>query len=517
MEQLRRKTTIFLMLVSLVMGWPHLSFGQSDGSYHTRLSEGIARLNQNDLGVALRHFTAALDEDPNGVEAHYYLGVTHARAMRNAKAETHFLKALSVDRTFIPAQFDLGVLYFQIRKDEPAMKAFKVVEAIDPGRARVHYYQGLILRRNGKAREADAKLKKAVKLDPDLGVVVSFQSGVAQYEAGALDSAKSEFQQALDLAPKGEYAGPALDFIKKIESESGDDKKPWRIITSFGFQYDDNVVLDPGGVSLPPGITQKDDVLGVFYLKGRYEWLKRNLWRGALEYRFFQNLHTEGGLDDLNIQDHQLILSGRRQVGQHELSLAYEFQYVTLGGDGYMIRHEIGPRFAMKHQENRFSEFIYAYGNKDFDDIQPLFSGNSDRDVDAHRLAVNHIVLFGEKGHYFAGYQYEMEDAGSNPAEDDWGYHGHRINFGFTLPPWKTLIFSFEGELVRRDYKDPNESAVPKVKREDDDVLFIGMVSKPLTEMMTLSGQYLFQNNSSNVPVYDYQRNIVGLIVTASF
>ncbi len=504
------------LIAAFVLTLPAVSMAQIKGPYYDQLSAGVTQLNQNNLKAALTQFKSAIQENENGIEAHYYLGVVQARENRDHEAEIHFLKALSLDRTFIPARFDLGVLYFQIRKDKSAMEAFDIVEAVDPGRARVHYYQGLILRRNGNLKEAEAKLKTAVRLDPELAVSVSFQSGVAFYEAGAVESAKGEFQQVLDLAPQSEYSGPASDFIKKIESESVH-KKPWKILTSFGLQYDDNVVLDPGGSTLPFGITQKDDLIGVFYLQGSYDWLKKNLWSSTIEYRFFQNLHAESTLDHFNIQDHQFILTGRRALGANELSLVYEFQYVTLGGDTYLMRHEIGPRFAIKHNEKHFSELIYSYGNKNFDNISPLFTSNSDRDVNAHRLAINHIVLFGEKGHFFGGYQYEVDNAGSSATENDWGYYGHRVNLGLTLPPWKTLVFSLETDFVRRNYSDVNGPSPTGVKREDDDVLFIGMLSKPVTEKVTISAQYLFQNNNSNVPVYDYQRNIVGLIMTAEF
>ncbi len=507
---------LFFLTVLFIFSMPAVLKAEVNGPYYDFLSTGVAQLNRNNLDAALEQFESAIAQDNNGVEAHYYLGVVQARSNRDREAEAQFKKALSIDRTFIPARFDLGVLYFQIRKDEDAMKALQIVESVDPGRARVHYYQGLILRRNGKPKEADLKLQKAVQLDPDLATLVSFQTGISEYEAGAADSAKVKFQEVLALEPQGEFSGPAQDFIRLIESESVD-KKPWKILTSFGFQYDDNVVLDPGGGAVSSGITDKDDFLGVFYLKGQYDWLKKDQWSSTIEYRFFQNVHFESNLDDFNIQDHQLILTGRRQIGVHELSLVYEFQYVSLGGDSYLKHHGIGPRFAVKHENNHYSEFVYRYGHKSFENIEPLFAGNTNRDADIHQFGANHIVLFGDKGHFFGGYQFEIEDAGNSADEDDWSYYGHRINLGLTLPSWKTLVFSFETDLVRRDYTDLNSAATPQVEREDNDFLFIGMVSRSMTEILTLSAQYLYQNNHSNVPVYDYQRSIFGVFVSAEF
>ena len=109
-----------------------------------------------------------------------------------------------------------------------------------------------------------------------------------------------------------------------------------------------------------------------------------------------------------------------------------------------------------------------------------------------------------------------MEDAGSGAREDDWSFTGHRIRAGVVLPPWRGITASLEAFAVRRDYDNINEQP-PGKKREDDDLLFIAVLSHPLTERTTLSAQYLYQKNNSNIPVFEYKRNIVGLVLTAAY
>ncbi|VAX26375.1 hypothetical protein MNBD_NITROSPIRAE01-971, partial [hydrothermal vent metagenome] len=420
-----------------------------------------------------------------------------------------------LDRTFLPARMDLGVLYYQIGKDQEAMESFKIVEQIDPGRARVHYYQGLILRRTGSAAASQAKLEKAVSLDASLAGAIRFQSAIFHYEAGALDSAKAAFQAVLDLSPNRELTESARGFINKIDTEAPEEK-PWGFSMSLGLQYDDNVVLDSGNATLPGGIKEKDGFVGVAYLQGTYEWFKKDLWRSDVQYSFYQNIQFESALKDFNIQDQHLSLSATRQFGMNEAGLIYTFQYATLGGEDYMSGHSVGPTFLWGHSEANFTEIDYRYGMKDFKDISPLFTANGDRDVDTHQLGFSHTHLFGEKGKLYGGYRFEKEDAGSSPAEDDWTYVGHEIKTGLVLPSWHQLFFSLEASLTRRDYSNANQFGGGN-KREDDDLLFVAVLSRPMTEHTHISAQYLYQQNDSNVAVYDYDRSIVGLVVTASY
>jgi len=493
---------------------PFSSFAESDASYDERLSKGIVQLNQKNLGGALANFKAAIASDPKGVEAHYYLGVTQARANRDKVAQGHFMKALEIDHTFLPARMDLGVLFYQTGKDQKAMEAFKVVEQIDPGRARVHYYQGLILRRNGNGTASRAKLEKAVSLDPRLKGAIRFQAAVAHYEAGALDSAKAAFQDVLSLGPDRELAESARGFINKIET-AADGDKPWEFSVSLGVQYDDNVKLDSGNATLS-GI-KEDDFVGVVYFQGKYEWFKKDHLRSDVQYSFYQNQHFESALDDFNIQDQHLSLSGFHQFGMNEVGLIYTFQYAALDYETYMMGHSIGPKLLLGHSELHFTELNYRYGKKDFDNVN-RFTFNDKRDVDMHHVGLSHTLLFGEKGKFYMAYGFEKEDAGSSAAEDDWTYDGHEIKLGLVLPHWQQWILSLEASGTQRDYSNLNEADPSnRVKRKDDDLLFVAVLSRPLSEHTHLSAQYLYQQNDSNIGVYDYDRNIVGLVVTAAF
>lgn len=484
--------------------------------YHARLSDGVTRLNESDLGGAMRQFEQALARNPQGVEAHYYLGITDARAGRKGEGIARFQKALSIDRTFVPAHFDLGVLHYQNREDESALKSFETVEKIDPARAKVHYYQGLILQRQGKTKEAAAKMERALALDPDLALEANFQTGVASYQAGDFVLARRAFQNVMTLSPESEAAQAAVEFLDRIDLQESR-RKRWELTLSTGVQYDDNVILEPArGPSAGQSITDEEDLVGLVYLRGRYQWLNRPEWSGRTEYSFYQNFHLDDLLRNFNVQNHHFILNGGRRFGRSELILQYELQYASLGGDPFLLRQAFGPRFILPASKRHLTEFSYQIGAKRFDDIERLFPNNSERDVRTHKAGFTHYALFESKGNVHGGYYFEREIAGDLPNEDDWTFSGHRIAAGFALPPWKKLTLAADVEYILRRFDHENQQP-PASKRNDRELLLIATLSREFGKHLDLSLQYLHQQNNSNIPLFEYNRNIYGVIATVKF
>lgn len=485
--------------------------------YHDLLSAGIVRLNQNDLGGAMKHFKQALDVNLQGVEAFYYIGVTQARAGQIGEAENSFKEALARDAAFVPAHFDLGVIYYQQDKDDEAIKAFDLVQQVDPGRARVYYYQGLILRRMGKPKEAAAKMEKAASLDPEIALEANYHAGSAYFEAGEMGPARKSFQNVLTFLPEGETAQSAGDYLERIDQQARH-RKRWDLAFSAGLQYDDNVVLEPSR-TIPSSlqtITEESDLLALMFLRGRYHWLNTPEWTGRAEYSFYQNLHKDDLLNDFNIQSHHVIVNAGRRFGAAEILLQYEWQFATLGGDRYLLRQNVGPRLILQETQRNVTEFLYQFGSKNFDDIEPLFPDNSDRDVQTHKAGFTHYFVFRPKANIHVGYSFEKEEAGDRPAEDDWTFNGHRFSAGVVLPPWNKITFAADTEYVIRRFDAQNQQP-PGTKREDDEWLAIITLSRAITRNVDFALQYLHQQNDSNIPLFEYKRNIYGGIVTARF
>ncbi len=508
---MKRGALAGIVLSIVCLGLHGISSAQDTPTYASLISAGIKKLGQEDLDSAMSLFQKALDADPKGVEALYYIGVTHARAGRIDSAEGAFQQALAEDPTFIPAYFELGVLYYVTERDDKALAAFQVVVKKDPQRARVYYYEGLILRRNGREGEAAEKLEKAASLDPDLAVEASYRAGEAYYRSGELKSARRMFRSVVALAPDSEAGRFANEFLARTE------EKRWYVILSAGMQYDTNVLLESSqGPVAASSVTNQRDYAGVFYLRGGYRWLDTPKWLGRAQYSFYQNLHTKENLSDFNIRDQHVNLEAGRKFGRFELRLQYEVQFTTLGGDKYLLKNSAGVRLPLQESNANLTELSYWYGYTNFYDIAPLFPNNSDRDARLQQVGARHNWVFGDSGNLHGGYLLEINRAGDTPVQDDWSFDGHHITVGTVLPPWKRLVFSADLEYVIFRFREPNEQS-PGGTRDDSGPIFIFSVLRSLGSRFDLSIQYLYQQNNSNISVYDYRRAIYGLIGTGRF
>jgi hypothetical protein len=124
-----------------------------------------------------------------------------------------------------------------------------------------------------------------------------------------------------------------------------------------------------------------------------------------------------------------------------------------------------------------------------------------------------HYLRFQADRHYIrAGYQFDWEAAeGSN-----WDYLGHRALLGaqYTLP-WWDLRLRYDFDVHFRDYRNRNTLqptlSPDTIHRIDRDMNHQVSLSKDLPYNMTVSLEYLFNRNYSNLAIYNYARNVVSL------
>jgi hypothetical protein len=130
-----------------------------------------------------------------------------------------------------------------------------------------------------------------------------------------------------------------------------------------------------------------------------------------------------------------------------------------------------------------------------------------------------HFLMFEEGRHYVKlGYQYDFESAeGAN-----WDYSGHRLLAGgqYTLP-WWDIRLRYDLDLHWRFYKNKHSlipvTATGTVRRRDWEPLHLITVAKDFLTDFTVSLEYLFDNNKSNLAPFEYKRHIVTTSLTWRF
>lgn len=161
---------------------------------NTALAEGTRLLDENDTEGAIAAFKQAVAMNPDLAEAHYKLGVAYAlqemqmeqtgeaiplettgegkKKSSKLRSELAFEKAVEAYEKWLKgnpkddvAHFYLGRTYSKLLKDEEAEKQFEEAVELKPEDTEYQTELGAVLIKLAKYREAIPSLKKAIELD----------------------------------------------------------------------------------------------------------------------------------------------------------------------------------------------------------------------------------------------------------------------------------------------------------------------------------------------------------------
>jgi tetratricopeptide (TPR) repeat protein len=142
-----------------------LALDPQDAPAHSNRGVVLADLGRKD--EALAAYDRALELDPNLVQAHSNRGVVLADFGRKAEALAAYDRALALDPSLVQAHYNRGNVLDDLGRKDEAEEAYRSAIRLapeDPG-----MYAGLILllRLQGRAREALPLAEKRLSLDPE--------------------------------------------------------------------------------------------------------------------------------------------------------------------------------------------------------------------------------------------------------------------------------------------------------------------------------------------------------------
>lgn len=390
-----------------------------------------------------------------------------------------------------------------------AEEAFRSALKESPDDYKATLYLGIALNKKGE-KEAQSYLKRALVMNPQ-EPKVNLQLGIYYYDRSVYPEAKDYFENTVGIAPNTEYSAEARAYLEKINKTPVEKPKPWRVDAAAGMQYDSNVILGPDNQPTPEGISGKSDWRGVLFLKGQYDLLTSDRFRGTVSYSVYQSLHTR--LSDFNItQQVGGVDAIYRLSGVVALKGAYSFEYVLVGGDEYDYAHTFTPAVVFNYGKGFSTTFHYAYSNTHFSNGH-FFEDNSDRTGFNHSGGITQFMPLTDFLDVKVGYVFDKD----NTRKDFWDYTGNKVFANLTF--WLPQGFSADlyGEYYHKSYF---EGVFPgtQVLREDDVNTYSVTLTKKLNETFSVVlGEYYVRNNSNLVDIFDYDRSITSVFIMARF
>ena len=306
---------------------------------------------------------------------------------------------------------------------------------------------------------------------------------------------------AMTLAVPGATRG-GDEAAPELQAPGG---KRWSLYAATGLQYDSNVALDPSGTQLPGSPANPADGAVTLGAGGRYDLLDSARWQASLEYDFYQTLHFQ--LEDFNLRSNRVGGSaGYSLTPTVWTGFQAGYQHYALGDHGYSGAPFVTPFVSLTQGDWGLTQLVYQHAQVTY--LSPPFEDVRDGPTDTAGLS--QTVYWGST-YFTLGYEFGSErPTRRSPAANDFRERYNQVSTGVGFSPgWRTTVdvtYLFRYE----NYTEPNTAAAPlETHRKDTVSQFSVSLRRPITTYLSVGLAYYGTVDNSNIPIYQYRRNIV--------
>jgi tetratricopeptide (TPR) repeat protein len=202
------------------------------------LNQGVAAFKDGNYSLAAELFQQAVAADPNGLNAHLYLGTTYmsmwipgAVSPENAAmarlADTEFKRTLELDSNNTTAIASLASLAYNSHQLDEAMDWYKRLAAIDPANKEASYSMGVIAWAKWYPALMAARVSVGMKPE-DPGPLPEPSRGELKAKYSSLiEEGMANLDRALLLDPHYDDAMAYMNLLIRERGDLRDTKEEW--------------------------------------------------------------------------------------------------------------------------------------------------------------------------------------------------------------------------------------------------------------------------------------------------
>jgi tetratricopeptide (TPR) repeat protein len=180
---------------------------------YLRYGRAILLANSGQLPEAIREFQNVLKEDPQNVQAHFYLAVCHYRSHHLDEAVDALNATLAAGKNYPPAEELLGSIWLLKKDYARARQQFTHLASVAPANYGAHYNLGILAMQEGHAEEALRELQAASRADPSAAQAHAALGSLYQ-SRGDPARARDEFERAIALNPDDQASRRSLEQLR---------------------------------------------------------------------------------------------------------------------------------------------------------------------------------------------------------------------------------------------------------------------------------------------------------------
>lgn len=452
--------------------------------------------------------------EPDVARAALLEGECAIREHRYAEAISPLEDARRLDPSLTQATVDLGIAHFHLGDFDSAGVELAEAVRVQPDSAEAQLYYGLVLLETADAARAAAALEQARALDPaHLDPAASYYAGRAWQVAQEREKAETSLDRVIEEHPNTPWA---LEAERALEGTRSRYRRRgvWARF-SAGMEYDSNVTLRSGGVVLPSDISDKDDGLGAWYARGGVELFRNATWATGITTGYYGNAHLDLTEFDTHFPSVSVWLD-RLLTETTYLRVEPDFGYAWVDNDDFLLVSGVTPSLHHSYEKAGIGRafFRFAYRDYKFKKVSPA----------QNRDGFNYIGGYDHA--WFPTDRIELRGGlGAGHFDSDQGeytYTGPWVRVGGNAKlPWELAFdvdFLYEHQFYANRSAFSPASSIPPGRKRDDDVFLLWVVlERSITDHLKVEARYRYQDDSSNIPVFDYKRHIVGGFLTVEF
>ncbi|HUI26061.1 MAG TPA: tetratricopeptide repeat protein [Candidatus Kryptonia bacterium] len=482
-------------------------------------ARGLVPFHNGRWDDAYRLFDQAVKADAKDAVALYYRGLTAARRGQPNLAIPDLEQAAQLRPQLPHLALDLGVAYFDAGQYATAIPWLERARETAADRFPAAFFLGLTHYRLNDFAKAGPYLAEAEK-DPELRTVAHYYAGLVLLRQGRESEGRTELSQASQGRPDSETTRAAQGYLSGAAAVQRPPAPPgtpyakrWSVYGDVKFEYDSNVAIAPdnSGLRQSLGIAGAGDGRAVIGFGGAYKFLDSDVGHLTGSYDFYQSMHFQ--LHQFDLQGHRVQLEGARDVGPVQLGLGGTYDFYALNYQSFFQDVLVTPWVALPEGEATTTQAYYTFRGRDF------FRNPFDPARDSHDNAggIRQYGLLGSADRVFSvGYQFDADDPISQSG-DDFQYKGNQFDFDVQMPIANLARGEFSYLFRLEDYQFPNSRTSFTKRRHDNEHQIIVACARDLTDYLELNLAFLADLNNSNIPDFEYNREIISIGIRAHY
>lgn len=461
---------------------------------------GVFAYEDGDYEGAEMNLQKALALSPDNPFYNHYMGRIYLKMERYQEAEEYLNKAWNVNPDIPGLPYDRAFLKFKSADYSSAADLFSEIVKEDPSNVLAHYYAGICLYKQKNYRRALTYFINAAQKSPTIKDNGWYYAGICHVKLGHFTQAVEKFEYVRDHAESAslrEYAIKWLQATEKLKKA----RKPYSLYAKLAYKYNDNVRLEPLDEDV---YADEDDFVTVGSFSGRYNIINRHDYTMGVGYNHYQTWHSK--LENYDLRGSIFNLYGKYTTHPFTLMLSYFPTYYWVESDKYLMRHHVKPEVMWNVNKDLVMRFSYSYYNNDY------FQDDT-KDGHTNEVFLNaYYNIKDKKGYLFGGIGYE-DNSASHP---DQYYVQLKTKLGISLNLPYDLTLKLTAKYYDQDYD--NVDSFYGIKRED--AKYYGAISlcrNIFYEWLSISGEFIYTKNDSNIPDREYKQKVTAVYLTARF